>query len=515
MGEPDAFAYAIVENGAPLGIVTRLKVIEALAGPNGHAMFAAAPIAHLMADTFETAEATTPVAAIAKRSADAASRGLSDGVIVLRDGRYSGVAAPTDILSAVAKENAARAKAMAVSNKRLEDAKQSAVEMARDKSRFLAVLSHEIRTPLTGILGLADILADTQLPSDPKRMVKTIGASGRLLDRLLGDMLDLSRMEAGKLSLNPEAFTLRDFAVEAKDLWASKVADKRVQLKIKLDSESEDRIVADAMRLRQILFNLMSNALKFTEKGYVTVTLETPLSAAGKLGLRMVVSDTGCGIADEHKARLFRDFEQADVSTAATHGGSGLGLSIAKGLAQMMGGQITLEDNIGGGSVFTVEVPVDKAGPRLAVANAGKPRRAGFQLGDILVVEDHPVNQLVIERSLSAAGWRVDCVQTAEQAIRRARHKPYQVILMDMFLPDGRGEDVLTALRDDEGGPNTNTPVLAVTADVSPERKARCERLGFDGFVAKPIRPRDLVAVMADTVMKEASNVAIRRAKAI
>jgi len=346
-------------------------------------------------------------------------------------------------------------------------------------------------------------------------MVKTIGASGRLLDRLLGDMLDLSRMEAGKLALNPEAFTLRDFATEARDLWASKVADKRVQLKIKLDAEAEDRIVADAMRLRQILFNLMSNALKFTEKGYVSVTLGPPVSQAGKLGLVMKVSDTGCGIADEHKARLFQDFEQADISTATTHGGSGLGLSIAKGLVQMMGGEITLEDNIGGGSVFTVDVPVDKAGPRLAVANTSKPRRAGFELGDILVVEDHPVNQLVIERSLSAAGWRVDCVQTAEQAIRRARHKPYQVILLDMFLPDGRGEDVLAELREDEGGPNTATPMLAVTADVSPERRAKCEQLGFDGFVAKPIRPRDLVAVMADTVMQEAAGTLVRRAKAI
>ena len=512
--DPNLSAIAVVENGVPLGLVTRTRLAEMLAGPDGQTILGTRTIANIMDPGFDSAEAEVPVAAIAKRAADTNSRALVDGMIVLRDGRYAGLVTPAAILTAVAQENAARARAMQKSAKRMDTSRQQAIDLARNKSRFLAMLSHEIRTPLTGVLGIADLLVDAGLPEEPRRYARTIASSGRLLDRLLTDMLDLSRMEAGKLSLNPEPINLREFANEARDLWASKTADKNVALRISIQRGSEKRIVADAMRLRQILFNLMSNALKFTEKGYVDVDLSAVQKPNGSVGLTMRVYDTGCGIADEHKARLFREFEQASVGTASVYGGTGLGLSIAKGLTEMMGGRITLSDNPGGGSVFTVELRAEKAGPRLAIDNPGRMRRGRLELGEILIIEDHRVSQMVMEKALTAAGWKVDCVYTGEQGVRRAGGKRYQAILIDRHLPDSKGEDILARIRS-EALISHNVPALIVTADVSPERRAISKKAGFDGFIAKPIRPREMVAALADVVMHQESRQIARRVNAL
>ncbi|KCZ92960.1 ATP-binding protein [Hyphomonas johnsonii] len=504
LSDPALFAIPIVTNGAPLGQVTRARLSEVLAGPNGRDIHASRPVAHFITPEPVMAEVGTPVALIAKLAADGNTSALTDGVIVIRDGRYSGLVSPGAILTAVAQENAARARAMQASAKRLEQARTSAQRQARDKSQFLAFLSHEIRTPLTGILGVADILQDSVSGSEPRRLARTISESGNHLDRLLGDLLDLSRLEAGKLPVSPFAFDLREFAGEARDLWQSRIAGKRLDLRISVDSGSVPRIEADGMRIRQILFNLMSNALKFTENGQVTVTIGT-LEAAGHLKLRMKVSDTGCGISDADKARMFQAFEQARATTAQTHGGSGLGLSIAKGLTALMGGEITLADNPGGGTVFMVTLPVLRAGPRLAVDTPAKPRLRSLTLGRILVVEDHAVSALVISRALTAAGWQVDVCQSADEGITRAREELYQAVLCDIHMPGGNGETVVRTLRG-SSGPNQLAPIIAVTADIGPDRKAACDAAGFTSMIEKPIRPRALVATLADVLMADADS---------
>ena len=494
------FAVPIVSDGAALGLVTRARVTEAMAGPNGREIYATRAITHLMTSNPVMAEVGTAVALIAKLAAENTTSALTDGVIVLSDGRYHGLISPSAILTSVAKENAARARAMQNSNKRLEDARMRAMQMARDKSSFLAFLSHEIRTPLTGILGVADLLQDT-VSGEPRRMARTISESGTHLDRLLGDLLDLSRLEAGKLPISPAPFDLRAFAHEARDLWQSRIAGKRLELRIKVEKDSLQRIESDAMRVRQILFNLMSNALKFTERGYVSVTLST-FEAAGSQKLKMVVADTGCGISDADKSRMFEAFEQARATTAQTHGGSGLGLSIAKGITARLGGEISLADNVGGGSEFTVVLPVRKAGPRLATATPPKARSRRLELGRILIAEDHAVSALVITRALSAAGWQVDTVQDAEAAIARAMTRPYQAILTDIHMPGASGDTVVQTLRR-QSGPNQLAPILAVTADVSASRRAACEQAGFTGLIEKPIRPRVLVATLADILIAD------------
>ena len=507
-------ALVIVEDGAPIGLVTRARLAEQLAGPEGRALLADQPISLLMQQDFATETATCPVAAVAKRASETAPHILTDGVVVVHHGRYAGFASSSAILDAVAKENTSRARAMKkAGEQRKADARELNNRM-QSKSRFLATLSHEIRTPLTGMLGIADLLVDAKLKGEHRQYAQTIASSGRMLDRLLTDMLDFSRMEAGKLSLNAEPLTLREFANEARDLWASKTAEKDLALRISIARGSKKRILADGVRLRQILFNLISNALKFTDEGYVDVELSTYSSESGALMLKMKVSDTGCGIADEHKERLFKEFEQASSRTATLHGGTGLGLAIAKGLSELMGGTIILEDNPEGGSIFTVDVGVEPIGPRLAVDNPNRMRRGRLELGDILVIEDHRVSQMVIEKALTAAGWKVDCAFTGEQGLRRAGGKRYQAILIDRHLPDGMGEDVLARIRS-EVLASHNVPALVVTADVTPERREACKRAGFDGFIPKPIRPRELVAALADAVMLQESGQIVRRVNAV
>lgn len=479
--------------------VTRARLTEALAGPNGRDIFSARPVQHLVTGAPVRAEGTTPVALIAKQAAEQGTSALADGVIVLEQGAYKGLVSPAALLKALAEENTARARNQQASHRRIEELKNRMQVLAEGRARFLAFVGHEIRTPLTGILGVADLLKDQATTSEAKRLADTISNSGQHLERLLGDLLDLSRLEAGKLPVMMQPFELRQFAAETRDLWQPKLDAKRVGLRIAVARSAEGRIESDAGRLRQILFNLVSNAVKFTERGHVTVQLSTVPAGEG-LSLIMTVADTGRGISDADKVRLFEEFEQADDTTATTHGGSGLGLSIARALTRRLGGEIALADNAGGGCLFTVTVPVQRAGPRLAVENTLPAHAGSFDLGEILVAEDHETTAFVIREALVAAGWRVECVPDATVAAQRLAVRRYQAVLSDVHMPGGGGEAVLKAVRFGPGQ-NSAIPVLALTADATPERRQECDKLGFSGLIEKPVRPRALVAALADILL--------------
>ena len=482
---------------ASYGLVTRLRLTEALAGPNGRDVYAARSVTHLIGSQPVIAAGDTMAALIAKTAAEQSTSALTDGVIVMEQGAYVGIVSPAMLLKAVAEENAGRARAQQAAHKKLDDLKRQLTRLGESRARTLAFIGHEIRTPLTGILGVADLL-DSQLgPGEPKRLAKTISQSGQHLERLLTDLLDLSRIDAGKLPITNLPMELRQFAVETRDLWLPQFDEKRVTLRIGVATGAESRIECDALRLRQILFNLVSNAMKFTERGQVTVTLATAPSPEG-LMLTMRVADTGRGISDADKARLFEAFEQSESADAFS--GTGLGLAISRSLTRRLGGEIMLSDNPGGGCVFTVAIPVRKAGPRLAVENKTETSAARFDLGEVLLAEDHEASAFVIREALIAAGWRVEIVSDAAQAITRIGQRRYQVILTDVHMPNGGGEAVLKAARAGNGL-NALTPVVAVTADTSPERRAACTRAGFNGLIEKPIRPRPLVATLADILI--------------
>ncbi|PKP80085.1 MAG: hypothetical protein CVT79_16680 [Alphaproteobacteria bacterium HGW-Alphaproteobacteria-18] len=504
LSDPALFALPVrIDTGdsgnLKIAHVTRARLTEALAGPNGRDIYAARPILHLVTPAPVIAEGSAPVALIAKQAAEQGTSALTDGVIVMENGDYKGLVSPAALLKALAEENTARARNQQISHRRIEDMKTKMQALAEGRTRFLAFVGHEIRTPLTGILGVADLLKDQAATSEAKRLAETISTSGQHLERLLNDLLDLSRLEAGKLPIMMQPFELRQFASETRDLWQPKLDAKRVGLRIAIARNAEARIESDAGRLRQILFNLVSNAVKFTDRGHVTVQMSTVPVGEG-LALVMTVADTGRGISDTDKVRLFEEFEQADDTTATTHGGSGLGLSIARALTRRLGGDIALADNAGGGCLFTVTVPVQKAGPRLAIENHSPSGAGRFDLGEILVAEDHDTTAFVIREALVAAGWRVECVPDATVAAQRLAVRRYQAILSDVHMPGGGGEAVLRAARFGPGQ-NSSIPILALTADATPERREACEKLGFSGLIEKPVRPRVLVAALADTLL--------------
>ncbi|MEL7453803.1 MAG: ATP-binding protein [Pseudomonadota bacterium] len=508
---PERPALPVVRNGVPLGLLlrdslTRIAVDTAFQSPS-------LPVSAMMVDPGLLVEMASPAAYVASEACAAGTTGLRVGLIAVEDGRYAGMVLPERLLKAVAEENAARARAMKVQARRLEVAKARAEETMGEQSRFLAFLSHEIRTPLTGVLGIADLIGDLTADDTVAEYAETISDSGRLLDRLLGDLLDLSRLEAGKLQLTPEPFELSRFAKETRALWQGRSDAKGIALKVSLDDKAAPRIEADAMRLRQILFNLVSNAVKFTDAGTVTADLQVEDGPAGTLRLVMAVADTGVGIADEDKTRLFQAFEQASPETVRRFGGTGLGLSIAKGLVQKMGGRIVLSDNPGGGTIFTVTCPVRRAGPRLAVQNQRR-RATNFKLGRILVAEDHAVTALVVNRALVAAGWSVECVATAEEAHRRLSNEAYQAALVDLHLGSTSGLTLVQHVRAGQG-PNSSVPLLAMSAAVGESVRAACLRAGVDAFIEKPIRPRVLVGSLLDAIVEAQTAEPLPTARAI
>lgn len=507
LSDPAAFALPVrIEAAAAeaaLSLVTRARLSEAMLGPNGRDIYAARPVRYLLTPEPFIAEGRLPVARVASEAAERGGDALTDGVIVTGPAGYLGYVSPAAILKAIAEENALRARSQRAGHRQIEALRMANQSLTEGRARLLAFVGHEIRTPLSGILGVADLLKDQAGSAETRRLAATIASSGEHLERLLSDLIDLSCLQVGELPLRVEPFDLRRLAAEIRDLWQPAFDAKKISLRMMVARMSDLRIEGDPGRLRQILFNLISNALKFTDQGQVTVQISTGKTADGLL-LRMSVADTGRGIPDRDKARLFEEFQQAEETVASGQGGSGLGLSIARGLARRLGGDISLADNPGGGCVFTVLVPVCRAGPRLAVTEEKKSVSGKFELGSILVAEDHQTTAFVIREALVAAGWRVDLVADAAQAREYLRQRTYQAVVTDMHMPGGGGSAVLASVRSGPG-PNRPIPVLALTGDTSEEQARAGRRAGFSAIIAKPVRPRLLVAALADALLEGAA----------
>lgn len=494
------------EDNRPVGLVTRLALSETFARAGSHMPIAGKQALEAASPRPAQVDADMPAAMVAGAAAKRSSRALVDGMIVHSDGQYVGFVSPEALLSVVAGENIRRAKA-------IKHLKSSAAKANASRADFLATIGHEIRTPLTGILGLADMLCEDDISKSAKGYARAIARSGDHLKRILDDLLDAARLDAGHLDLTLEPFDLKQFASEAEALWRGCAEADGIALAVSVKRSSEKRIEADPARLRQILFNLISNALKFTDSGTVSAEIETVQNDDG-LRLVMRVTDTGTGIAPADRKRLFGAFERAENGAASEKDGVGLGLAIASKLAAAMDGGITLAENPGRGSVFTVDVTAQKAGPRLAVDNPEPPARRAFELGRVLLVEDHDVSRFVMREALRAAGWQVDAVENGLQAMQRASSADYQAVLCDLRLPDVNGEDLVVEFR----ACNNETAeavMLAVTADVSPTRRAKALTAGFDAVIAKPIRSRALVMTLAEALLATPDRAILRRAGAL
>ena len=385
----------------------------------------------------------------------------------------------------------------------LSRAMRAAEAASEAKSQFLANMSHEIRTPLNAVLGLNGLLLQSSLTAQQRHHAELVQGSGQLLLSLINDILDLSRIDAGRIDLHPVSLDMRVVADEVVTLLQPRAQAQGLALHLHVDPDLPDRLVTDAVRVRQVLLNLIGNALKFTERGSVDVRISHLVTGDG-LRLVMEVEDTGIGIAPEALPHLFERFTQVDASAMRRHGGTGLGLSITREVVRRMGGEVSVRSTPGQGSCFTATVLCEPAEP--APADPGSP--AGFARASswstlpaaeglrVLVAEDNEVNQVVIEGLLQLLGHRATTVTNGSQAVERAAEGGWDVVLMDMQMPELDGLEATRAIRR-LPAPYGQVPVIAMTANARDEDRAACLAAGMNDFVSKPVNVKALRAALS------------------
>jgi signal transduction histidine kinase/CheY-like chemotaxis protein len=384
-------------------------------------------------------------------------------------------------------------------NLALEEARVAAEVANRTKSDVLANISHELRTPMNGIIGMTHLALTTELTPEQREYLETVLRSGQSLLRLLNELLDFSKIEANKVDLECIGFSPRRVLEDTLRSFQAVAMDKGLRLHLEVAPSMPSRVYGDPVRVRQILNNLIGNAVKFTQRGYVAVRAEVVSSAAERIRLRLSVQDSGPGIPEDKRRLIFEPFEQSDRSTARKYGGTGLGLAICARLAALMHGEIRLESEVGRGSTFHAEIELARTGGEatltpsdpgiVSIPAAARPLR-------VLVAEDNTVNQRLILRLLEKRGHVATLARDGREAVRLATQERFDVVLMDLQMPELDGLAASAQIRASDNEYARGIPIIALTADALDGSRRRMQEIGIREFLTKPFDPARLFAAI-------------------
>jgi signal transduction histidine kinase/ActR/RegA family two-component response regulator len=511
LNDQDVLALPVLDsNQQPVGLLERNAFSLRMASAYGRALYAGRPVRLLMDADPLIVDGQTPIMAFTGERLPTHGAAILKGFIVVEGGRYLGVANSIALLAAASEANRRQAEALLA-------ARDAAEASSRAKSEFVANMSHEIRTPLNGVVGVADALAKTDLSFAQREMVLIIQSSAKALNGLLSDVLDLARVESGRLNINPETFDLHDLVREAAALFEPSARAKGLRFVLDLSAASSKTVYGDPVRLRQILFNLLSNAVKFTAQGEVRLTVIQDGAAADPIPFIFEVSDTGVGFDPVKIEAVFDRFQQADGSITRQFGGSGLGLAISRDLASLMGGRLSASSTLGQGAVFRLHLPL--AAGALSAADFSDPetafssliQRVDARAGSmpildhggatedglrVLLADDHPVNRKVVSLILGE-GVDLVSVENGLEAVEAFQASEFDLVLMDLQMPVMDGLSAIRAIRAFEQRRGRKAkPILALSANAFPDHVAASGAAGADGHLAKPITAAALIEGM-------------------